>query len=126
VVGLDKRILYLIGVGVGAYLIYKWYEERRVKPGGGEVRSEVTPGGGQVEVRRDSPDKTTIVYTNPQGSTSTITVPSGTEEAILDLLKRGEATQSYYEKMYKKPEVQPVSERGGVPPEWRLRSPAMM
>jgi hypothetical protein len=119
VVGLDKRILYLVGVGVGAYLIYKWISERRayrvpsgattvipvIQTGGGEVRRVETPGGGQVEVRRDSPDRTTIVYTNPQGSTSTVTVPSGTEDAVLALLKRGEAMQSYYEEKYERSDV---------------------
>jgi hypothetical protein len=155
VVGLDRRILYLVGVavgGVGAYLIYKWVSGRRfsggvttvipvIQTGGGEVKRVETPGGGWVEVRRDSPDKVTIVYTNPQGSTFTITVPSGTEDAVIALL-RGEAMQEYYETQrsdvyYRKmleekpwvPETQPAPieyAEGGVPSELRFRLPAMM
>jgi len=143
----DKRLLYLLGVavgGVGVYLAYKWYGERAgavrlpgipavevpKTPAVETVRVETTPGGGSIEVRQASPDSVTIVYTNPQGSTSTITVPKGTEDAVIAMLKRGEAMQKYYTEISKeKPvyEIQPVppgyADYGGVLPRLMERAP---
>ena len=131
---MDKRLLYLLGVlagGVGVYLAYKWHGKR----------AETTPGGGSIEVRQASPDSVTIVYTNPQGSTSTITVPRGTEGAVIAMLKRGEAVQEYYTRrseiyyrkmLREKPvyEIQPVppgyADYGGVSPRLMERAPLLL
>ena len=134
-VGLDKRLLYLLGVvagGVGAYLVYRWYEEGRrtgisiEKP----TRTETTPMGANVVIQRVSENTSVITYTSQSGFQFTVTVPAGSEEQVIQELERNEI---YYRKMLKEKPwygTQPVppeyAEYGGVSPRLLERAPSVL